>query len=295
MAGRLVLVTGATSGIGAATAVGLAGMGATLALGVRDLKKGDAARKEIARETGNPPLEMPALDLASFRSIRSFAEAFNARHPRLDVLVNNAGIYTRDRHVTEDGLEAQFQVNYLGPFLLTMLLMKALKAGAPSRIVNVSSEAHRGSSIDFEDLQGERGYSGYRTYGRSKLAQILFTHELARHLQGTGVTVNALHPGVIRTNLGKGEYPRAFDAVRLFFKGPVRGARTSLYVATAPALEGVTGKYFKNKREATSSPASNDDAAARRLWEASLDLAGLRATPSGEARGGARSSGRTSG
>src|SRR5437867_3831967 len=218
MAGRLVLVTGATSGIGASTAIGLARMGATLALGVRDPKKGDTARREISRETGNTPLEMPALDLASFRSIRGFANDFKARHARLDVLVNNAGIFNRDRHVTEDGLEAVFQVNYLGPFLLTMLLLDPLNAGAPSRIVNVSSEAHRGSSIDFEDLQGERGYSGWHAYGQSKLAQILFTRELARRLQGTGVAVNALHPGVIRTNLGKGEFPGAFNVVRLFFK-----------------------------------------------------------------------------
>ena len=281
MAGKLVLITGATSGIGAATATGLARMGATLALGVRDLKKGDAIRQEIARETGNPPLEMPALDLASFRSIRKFADAFKARHARLDVLVNNAGIFNRDRHVTEDGLEAVFQVNYLGPFLLTMLLLDPLKAGAPSRIVNVSSEAHRGASIDFEDLQGERGYRGWHAYGQSKLAQILFTREFARRLLGTGVTVNVLHPGVIRTNLGKGEFPGAFDVVRIFFKGPARGARTSLYVATAPALDGVTGEYFKNSREAVPSAAAQDDAAARRLWDTSLELAGLTATSSG--------------
>ena len=285
MAGRVVLVTGATSGIGAATAVGLARMGATLALGVRDAKKAEAARQEIARETGNTALDLPLLDLASFRSIRRFADAFNARHVPLDVLVNNAGIFTRDRHMTEDGLESQFQVNYLGPFLLTMLLLDSLKATAPSRIVNVSSEAHRGSSIDFEDLQGERKYSGFRAYGQSKLAQILFTHDLARHLAGTRVTVNAVHPGVIRTNLGKGEYPAAFDVIRLFLKGTERGARTSIRVATSPALEGVTGKYFKNSREATSSPESYDDKAGRRLWDLSLALAGITATSSAGARG----------
>ena len=285
MTGRVVLVTGATSGIGAATAIGLARMGATLALGVRDAKKADAAREEIARETGNTALDLPLLDLASFRSIRRFVDAFRRRHSPLDVLVNNAGIFTRDRHVTEDGLEAQFQVNYLGPFLLTMLLLDPLKARAPSRIVNVSSEAHRGASIDFDNLQGERRYSGYRAYGQSKLAQILFTHVLARRLQGTGVTVNAVHPGVIRTNLGKGEFPAAFDVIRLFLKGVERGARTSIHVATSPALGGVTGKYFKNSKEATSSAESNDDAAARRLWDVSLELAGLTATSSAEAKG----------
>src|SRR5256712_2090336 len=285
MAGRVVLVTGATSGIGAATAIGLARMGATLALGVRDAKKADAARKEIARETGNTVMDLPLLDLASFRSIRWSADALKARHAPLDVLVNNAGIFTRDRHMTEDGLEAQFQVNYLGPFLLTMLLLDPLKAKAPSRIVNVSSEAHRGASIDFDNLQGERTYSGYGAYGQSKLAQILFTREFARRLLGTGVTVNVLHPGVIRTNLGKGEFPGAFDVVRLFLKGTERGARTSIRVATSPALEGVTGKYFKNSREATSSPESYDDKAGRRLWDLSLALAGITATSSAGARG----------
>src|SRR2546426_8995160 len=240
MVGRVVLVTGATSGIGAATAIGLARMGATLALGVRDAKKADAARGEIARETGNTTLDLPLLDLASFRSIRRFAESFKSRHAPLDVLVNNAGIFTRHRHVTEDGLESQFQVNYLGPFLLTMLLLDPLKARAPSRIVNVSSEAHRGASIDFEDLQGERKYSGYRAYGQSKLAQILFTHELARRLQGTGVTVNALHPGVIRTNLGIGGASVVVRFVRMFFKGPAKGAETPIYLATSPDVEGVT-------------------------------------------------------
>src|SRR3989441_10574208 len=240
MVGRVGLVTGATSGIGAATAIGLARMGATLALGVRDAKKSDAARGEIARETGNTTLDLPLLDPASFRSTRRFAESFKSRHAPLDVLVNNAGIFTRHRHVTEDGLESQFQVNYLGPFLLTMLLLDPLKARAPSRIVNVSSEAHRGASIDFDNLQGERTYSGYRAYGQSKLAQILFTHVLARRLQGTGVTVNACHPGVIRTNLGIGGASVVVRFVRMFFKGPAKGAETPIYLATSPDVEGVT-------------------------------------------------------
>jgi len=166
-----------------------------------------------------------------------------------------------------------------------MPLPNLLRATAPRGIVNISSEAHRGSSFDFEDLQGERKYSGFRAYGQSKLAQILFTHDLARHLAGTRVTVNAVHPGVIRTNLGKGEYPAAFDVIRLFLKGTERGARTSIRVATSPALEGVTGKYFKNSGEATSSPESYDDKAGRRLWDLSLALAGITATSSAGARG----------
>ena len=298
MAGRVSIVTGPTSGIGRATALGLARLGATVVLACRDVQKGEATRQEILSHGEDTEVGVQRLDLGSFNSIRSFVASFGARHAKLHVLVNNAGIFTRDRRLTEDGLESQFQVNYLGHFLLTHLLMNTLKGGAPSRIVNVSSEAHRGARIEFDNLRGDRAYSGYRAYGQSKLAQILFTHELARRLEGTGVTVNALHPGVIRTNLGTGEYPRAFNLVRLFFKRPERGARTSIHVATSPALERVTGKYFKDSAEARSSNASHDPDAERRLWDASLHLAGLsapgrapKATPSGAATGPARSSG----
>ena len=274
MTDRVCAVTGATSGIGRAVAFRLADLGATLVLAVRDPEKGEATRTAITERTGASADVIP-LDLASLRSTRAFSERLTDRYPKLHVLVNNAGIFTRNRSVTEDGLESQFQVNYLGHFLLTHLLDDALRAGAPSRIVNVSSEAHQGAGIDFHDLQGQARYSGYGAYGQSKLAQILYTHELARQLAGTGITVNAVHPGVIHTNLGRGEYPRAFDVVRHLLKGPDKGARTPVYVATSPALEGVTGRYFKDSREARSSPESYDDAAARRLWEVSLRLAGL--------------------
>lgn len=277
MAGRVCIVTGANSGIGLPTAEGLLRLGATVVLACRDREKGEAARAEIVRRIPGAQSEVLHLDLASLDSVRAFAREFQSRHAKLDVLVNNAGVYTRRRHVSSDGLELQFQVNYLGPFLLTNLLLDALRASAPSRIVNVSSQAHQGAKMNFEDLQGERRYSGFDAYNQSKLALVLFTYELAKRLEGTEVTVNVVHPGVIRTNLGRGEYPRAFDVIRLFLKGPEKGARTSLYVATSPALESVTGKYFAKSAEARSSPVSHDAAAAQRLWDVSATLAGISA------------------
>src|SRR6266704_2560546 len=194
---------------------------------------------------------------------------------RLDALVNNAGVFRRHRHVTLDGLEETFAVNYLGGFLLTHLLLDPLKASAPSRVVNVSSSAHEGSRIHFEDLQGEGRYSGFRAYGQSKLAQVLFTYELARRLDGSGVTVNACHPGVIRTNFGRDDWPWAVHLVRPFFKSPEKGAETPIYLASSPEIEGVTGKYIVKRAPRRSSPASLDVDVARRLYETSLRLAGL--------------------
>ncbi len=275
MAGRICIVTGANSGIGKPTAEGLLRLGATVVLACRDVRKGEGARAEMVQTVSGANAEVLHLDLASFDSVRTFAREFQSRHPSLHVLVNNAGVYTRHRHVTSDGLELQFQVNHLGPFLLTNLLLDELRASAPSRIVNVSSQAHQGAKMNFEDLQGERRYSGFDAYNQSKLALVLFTVELAKRLEGTGITANAVHPGVIRTNLGKGEYPRGFDVIRLFLKRPEKGARTSLYVATSPALESVTGKYFAKSAEARSSPESHDGVTARRLWDISAALAGI--------------------
>src|SRR3989441_6663023 len=201
---RVFLVTGANSGIGKATALGLARMGGTVVMACRDATRGEAARQEIIRESGNPRVFLEIVDLASEASTRSLAETIHRKYPRLDVLINNAGVYTSHRQMTADGLELQFEVNYLSGFLLTQLLLDLLKKSAPSRIVNVSSSAHMGGTIRFEELQGERRYGGFRAYSQSKLAQVLFTRELARRLEGTGVTVNACHPGVIRTNLAMG-------------------------------------------------------------------------------------------
>src|SRR5438128_7714405 len=273
---RVFLVTGANSGIGKATALGLARMGGTVVMACRDATRGEAARQDIRRESGNPRVFLEIVDLASEASTRSLAEAFRRKYARLDVLINNAGVYTSHREITPDGLERQFEVNYLSGFLLTHLLLDRLKKSAPSRIVNVSSSAHGPSAIHFDDLQGESRYSGFRAYGQSKLAQVLFTYELARRLEGTGVTVNACHPGVIRTNFGRDDWPWAVHLVRPFFKSPERGAETPIYLASSPDVEGVTGRYFVKRAARHSSPTSRDRDVARRLYETSLRLAGLR-------------------
>jgi len=274
---RVFLVTGANSGIGRATAMGLARLGGTVVMACRNASRGEAARRDIIRDSGNSRVSLEVVDLACEASIRSFAEAFKRTHPRLDVLINNAGVYTSHRDITTDGLERQFEVNYLSGFLLAHLLLGLLKKSAPSRIVNVSSSAHEGSAIHFDDLQGERRYRGYRAYGQSKLAQVLFTRELGRRLEGTGVTVNACHPGVIRTNLGMGGASAVVRFVRLFFKSPEKGAETPIYLAVSPDVEGVTGKYFANKRVREPSRAAQDPDVARRLFDVSVNLAHLAA------------------
>lgn len=274
---RVFLVTGANSGIGKAAALGLARLGGTVVMACRSATRGEAARQDVVRESGNSRVYLGIVDLASEDSMRAFAEDFKRKYPRLDVLINNAGVYTSHRDVTTDGLEQQFEVNYLSGFLLTHLLLDLLTKSAPSRIVNVSSSAHEGSTIHFEDLQGERLYRGYRAYGQSKLAQVLFTRELARRLEGTGVTVNACHPGVIRTNLGMGGTSVVVRFVRMFFKSPERGAETPIYLAVSPAVEGITGKYFANKHVREPSRAAQDPVVARRLFDVSEDLAHLSA------------------
>jgi NAD(P)-dependent dehydrogenase (short-subunit alcohol dehydrogenase family) len=277
MSGRVCVVTGPTRGIGRATADGLARLGATVVLVARRKVDGQKVSEEITGGTGSPTAVVAA-DLSSQASIRSAAEEIGARFPRVHVLINNAGIITRRREVTVDGIELQFAVNHLAYFLLTNLLLDSLRAAAPSRIVNVSSGAHSGARLDFDDLQSERKYSPVGVYGRTKLANILFTYELARRLQGTGVTANCLHPGVVGTKL-LADYmgvPVAGGALaRTFGSSPEEGAATSIYLATAPELEKVSGKYFEGRRERRSSRESYDEAVARRLWEVSERLTGL--------------------
>ncbi len=274
-ADRVWIVTGANSGIGKATALGLARLDGTVVLACRNAERGEAAREEITRATGNDKMSVMIVDMANQASIRSFAQEFRRMHGRLDALVNNAGIFRRHRHVTPDGLEETFAVNYLGGFLLTHLLLDLLKASAPSRVVNVSSSAHEGGRIHFDDLQGEGRYRGFRAYGQSKLAQVLFTYELARRLEGTGVTVNACHPGVIRTNFGRDDWPWDVHLVRPFFKSPEKGAEAPIYLASSPDVERVTGTYFVKRDPRRSSPASRDAEVARRLYETSLRLTAL--------------------
>ena len=214
--------------------------------------------------------------------VRRLAAQVLDTYPRLDVLVNNVGGFWAHRHVTADGLERTFALNHLAPFLLTNLLLDRLTASAPARIVTVSSAAHASGRIDFDDLQGERNYSGQRAYSQSKLASVMFTYELARRLEGTGVTATVLHPGVVRTSFGA-EDQAAHMAVmirvaRLFMKTPAQGAGTPIYLASSPEVEGITGRYYANRKPKTSSKASYDTTAAARLWQASAGLAGMTAT-----------------
>lgn len=276
MIGRVCVVTGANRGIGRATAEGLARLGARVILVCRRREDGDVVSKEIAALSRVVP-DVVTADLSSQVSIRQAAAYLRGHYAELHVLVNNAGIIPPRRQVTVDGLEMQFAVNHLGYFLLTNLLLPQLQAG-PSRVVCVSSGAHTHAAIDFDDLQAERRYEPKRVYSRTKLANILFTYELARRLSGTAVTANCLNPGIVATRM-LADYmgvPLAGPALaRTFGAKPEEGAETSIYLASSPEVETVTGKYFERKKPVASSRESYDDAAARRLWEVSEGLAGL--------------------
>ncbi|WP_437288255.1 SDR family oxidoreductase [Sorangium sp. So ce406] len=274
MNGKVCIVTGGNTGIGKETARGLAQRGATVVLACRDTGKGEAAREDIARTTGNKDVEVMALDLASKASILSFGERFRATRDRLDLLVNNAGVWSRSRSTTRDGIEATFGVNHVGTWLLTKELLPLLKQSAPSRIVILSSKLHYRGTMVWEDLQFERRtYSSGAAYNQSKLANVLFTKALARRLQGTGVTVNAVHPGVVATELTR-DYPKMLVKLfQLFLLTPEQGAACSLHVATAPELEGVTGEYFDESRTRPAATAALDEAAQERLWELTEALA----------------------
>jgi NAD(P)-dependent dehydrogenase (short-subunit alcohol dehydrogenase family) len=278
MRGRTCMITGASSGIGRATALELAGMGATLVLVCRDRQRGEATLAEITAQTGNRELTLLLADLGLQREIRRLAAEFLATDRPLHVLINNAGVVNLQRTLTADGLEATFAVNHLGYFLLTNLLLERLRRSAPARIVNVASDAHKFGALDFDDLGNERHYRAMRVYGQSKLANILFTAELARRCAGSGVTANSLHPGAVATGLGKnnGAWARAVIALlRPFFRSPAGGDATSIYLASSPAVEGVSGRYFANCREKRPARAAQDADAARRLWDVSARLTGL--------------------
>lgn len=272
MHGKVCMVTGAASGIGAATAQGLAQQGATVVLVDRNAKKGMDAVKQIKQQTGNTPVEFMGADLSSQQEIDYLVQRFARHHQRLDVLVNNAGAIFDERRESVDGIEMTFALNYLGYFLLTNLLLDTLKASAPARIINVSSRSHARAQINFDDLESRSDYQGLSAYAHSKLAIVLFTYELARRLEGTGVTVNALNPGIVATSFGRnsgGVLGFVMRFFRPFFLSPEQGAQTGIYLATSPEVEGVTGKYFVKCKAVSSSPTSYDTAAARRLWEVS--------------------------
>jgi NAD(P)-dependent dehydrogenase (short-subunit alcohol dehydrogenase family) len=278
MAGRVCVITGATAGIGRVTALKLARRGAGIVAIGRDRARGEALVSEIGELPGRPEAEFVAADLSSREGCRTAAEAVLARHSRIDVLLNNAGAMYGERRRTADGLEMTFALNHLGYFRLVRLLLPAVRAAAPARIVNVASNAHRGVRLDFDDLQSQRRYRGFAVYKRSKLANLYFTYTLARRLEGSGVTVNALHPGFVATDIGiRNRY-----APKLLWRlaclkaiGVEEGAETSVYVASAPEVAGVSGKYFFQCRETSSSAASYDHDAALRLWQVSEALAGV--------------------
>jgi NAD(P)-dependent dehydrogenase (short-subunit alcohol dehydrogenase family) len=278
MGEKVCLITGATSGIGKATAMGLASMGASVVMVGRDRDRGEAALADIKEKSANASVDLMLADLSSQEEIRRLAHEIREAYPRLDVLINNAGVIRSERITTADGIETTFAVNHLAYSLLTNLLLDVLKASAPSRIVNVASGEQRNGTIDFDDLQGEKGYKGAKAYSQSKLATVLFTYELARRLEGTGVTANCLHPGVVGTNLGSGvsgAFGFVVRALTPLMKSPEKGAETSIYLASSPEVEGLSGGYFVKKAEARSSDASYDERIARRLWEASAELTNL--------------------
>jgi NAD(P)-dependent dehydrogenase (short-subunit alcohol dehydrogenase family) len=278
MAGKIVLVTGGTGGIGRATAAGLSAMGARLAITGRDRERAEHAAREIPA-AGGARVDVFVGDLSSQSEVRRLAGEVLQTLPRLDVLVNNVGGFWNHRHITADGLERTFALNHLAPFLLTSLLLDRLKESVPARVVTVSSGAHARGRIDFDDLQSERSYSGQRAYSQSKLANVLFTYDLARRLQGSGVTANVLHPGVVATAFGAEDPGRTqrllIPFARPFFKTPTQGAATSIFLASATDLEQVTGQYFANGKITRSSKRSYDEAVAARLWQVSADLVDL--------------------
>jgi len=272
MTGKVCIVTGASAGIGKQTALGLARLGAVVVMLCRDRVRGEAAQREIKQKSGNDTIELMICDLGSQNSIRQFASEFKQRHDRLDVLINNAGVLLRERSLTEDGIETTFAINHLGYFLLTKLLLDLLKQSAPSRIVNVASAAHKYGKLNIAAWVTGADYSAFGAYANSKLANVLFTYELARRLEGTKVTANCLHPGAVGTNLFRGLPKLLQAAIALVTIGPERGARTSIYLASSPEVEGVNGKYFARRKQESSSQASYDEKAARRLWEVSEEL-----------------------
>ena len=276
---KICMVTGANVGIGKETARALASAGARVIMVCRSRARGEAARAEIIEQSGNDEVELMLADLSVQADVRKLAAAFQRQHEALHVLVNNAGAYFPQRTESADGLEMTWALNHLGYFLLTNLLLDVIKRSAPARIINVSSAGHTHGTIDFDDLQMRRNYGGFQAYARSKLANLLFTYELARRLAGTAVTVNALHPGAVNTNIWNnvdGLLGRLLRAVGKFYFLPVEaGAATAIYLATSPDVTGVTGQYFAKQKAVRSSPGSYRTDVAARLWDVSTAMTGL--------------------
>ncbi len=278
MQGKICLITGANAGIGKVTALELAKQGATVVIVARDRGRGEAACAEIRAQSNNQAVELLLADLSSLATVRRLATEFSARYPRLDVLINNAGLYMSQRVETVDGFEMTFAVNHLAPFLLTGLLLDQLKASVAARVITVSSAAHYQTRMNFDDLQNRRGYVGFKVYAQSKLANVLFTYELAERLKGSSVTANCLHPGAIGTSFGSkagGIFGMFWTVIRPFLLSPEQGAATSIYLASSPEVAGVSGKYFDKKVAVPSSRDSYKREDWRRLWQISEELVGL--------------------
>jgi len=279
MNGKICLVTGATNGIGKAAAQALALMGATVVIVGRDAQKTSRVTEEIKLTSGNQNVDLLLADLSSQQEVRRLAEEFKRKHSRLHVLLNNAGGTFATRQISVDGIEMTFAFNHLAYFLLTNMLLETMKASAPARIINVSSDAHSGGKIDFDNLQGEQTYSSFGPYGNSKLANILFTTELARRLEGTGVTVNALHPGLTSTGFGKnnpGFFMKIMGVViPLIARSPEKGAETSIYLASSTDVQGITGKYFVDCKVTQPALQAADSTVARQLWDISAEMVHL--------------------
>jgi len=276
MAGKVVLITGGTGGIGKATAIGLAAIGARVGITGRDLARAEQAAADIRSASENPAVDAFAADMTSQAEVRRLAATVLDAYPRLHVLVNNVGGFWAHRHPTADGLERTFALNHLAPFLLTNLLLDRLKASAPARVVTVSSGAQSMGRIDFDDLQGALNYSGQRAYNQSKLANIMFTNELARRLDGAGVTATSVHPGVVRTNFGAEDQAWFFTiisrVVRPLLKTPAQGAQTPIYLASSPDMDGISGQFFVNRKPKTPNKVAYDTDMTARLWRVSTDL-----------------------
>ncbi len=278
MTGKVCLITGATSGIGEVTARELARMGCSVVITARDKRKAEIAVDKLCAESGNLKIDGLVADLSSQDQVRDLAAEFMHRHNRLDVLINNAGAIYLRRYLSQDGIEMTFAVNHLAPFLLTNLLLEMVIDSTPARIINVASNSHKDREIDFDDLESQGSYGFMRAYGKSKLANIMFTYELDRRLAGSDVTVNAVHPGFVGTNMGanNGWLVKLFLPLSsLWALSPEEGAETSVYLASSPEVEGVSGKYFYQKKVVPSSPSSLDKEKSRQLWEVSTEMTGL--------------------
>ena len=283
MTGKTVLITGGTGGIGKATAIGLASLGARVGITGRDRVRAEAAAAAIAKDSGNPDIDVFVADMSSQTEVRRLAGDVLGTYSNLDVLVNNVGGFWSHRHVTADGLEHTFALNHLAPFLLTNLLLDRLTMSAPARIVTVASAAQGMGTIHFGDLMGERSYSGQSAYNQSKLANVMFTYELARRLEGSGVTATVVHPGMTNTAFSSEDPSRLFAplvaVLRPFMRKPAKGAETPIFLASSPEAAGITGTYFADLAPRESNRSSYDRATTGRLWDVSASLVGLEAQP----------------